>query len=69
MTQDSTPIRYTLNRDGTLEKWWLEKDMGNEIALRKTPTPRWNCNLRIWPASEVYASAKAARAARKEARP
>ena len=42
-------VRYTINPDGTLEKWYLEKVLdNNETALRKTPTPKFNCCMRIF---------------------
>ena len=46
--------RYTLNRDGTVEKWYLEKDCGNQVYLRKTCTPKFNCGMKAFPANEVY---------------
>ena len=56
-------IRYTINSDGTLEKWFLEKDCGEEIALRKTPTPKFFCSMRIFPKEDVYENARTARKA------
>lgn len=65
MTADPAPTRYTLNRDGTLEKWYLEHDGGEIVYLRKTPRPRWNCCMKEFPAGEVYQDYKATRAALK----
>lgn len=61
MTANPAPTRYTLNRDGTLEKWYLEHDGGEIVYLRKTPRPRWNCCMKEFPAGEVYQDYKAAR--------
>lgn len=57
------PVRYTLNRDGTLEKWYLEHDGGEIVYLRKTPQPKWNCCMKEFPKSQVYESYQAAIAA------
>lgn len=57
--------RYTINRDGTLEKWYLEQDNGEIIYLRKTPRPNWNCCLKEFPKSKVYPDYKSARHALK----
>ena len=43
MATTAAPTRYTLNHDGTLEKWYLEHDCGEIVYLRKTSRPKWNC--------------------------
>lgn len=65
MTHTPAPARYTLNRDGTLEKWYLEHDGGETVYLRKTPRPKWNCCMKEFPAAAVYSDYKTARAALK----
>lgn len=60
-------IRYTINHDGTLEKWYLDYDDGDTLYLRKTPRPKWNCGRKEFPAAEVYPDYKTARAALKAA--
>lgn len=60
--------RYTLNRDGTIEHWYLEND-SNEwglIFLRKTPRPKFNCCMKEFQPLEVYNSYREARAALKK---
>jgi len=53
--------RYTINLDGTIEKWWLEKDLGSEIALRKVQNPKkWNNGLHIFPKEIVFENRKIA---------
>lgn len=61
----SAPTRYTLNHDGTLEKWYLEHDCGEIVYLRKTSRPKWNCCMKEFPAAEVFPDYKTARAALK----
>ena len=62
----TAPARYTINRDGTLEKWYLEHDDGTgTIYLRKTPQPKWNCCMKEFPADQVYNDRRAAIAALK----
>ena len=51
MTTTTSPTRYTINLDGTLEKWYLEHDDGEIIYLRKTPRPKWNCGMKEFPAA------------------
>lgn len=51
MTTTTAPTRYTINLDGTLEKWYLEHDGGETIYLRKTPRPKWNCGMKEFPAA------------------
>ena len=65
MTTTTAPTRYTINLDGTLEKWYLEHDGGETIYLRKTPRPKWNCGMKEFPAAEVFPDYKTARAALK----
>ena len=65
MTTATAPTRYTINLDGTLEKWYLEHDGGETIYLRKTPRPKWNCCMKEFPAAEVFPDYKTARAALK----
>lgn len=65
MTATAAPTRYTINLDGTLEKWYLEHDGGEIIYLRKTPRPEWNCGMKEFPAAEVFPDCKTARAALK----
>lgn len=65
MTTTTAPTRYTINRDGTLEKWYLEHDGGETVYLRKTPRPKWNCSMKEFPAAEVYETYRAARNAQK----
>lgn len=65
MTKTTAPTRYTINLDGTLEKWYLEYDDGVTIYLRKTPRPKFNCCLKEFPAAEVFPDYKTARAALK----
>jgi hypothetical protein len=65
MTKTIAPTRYTINLDGTLEKWYLEYDDGAIIYLRKTPRPKFNCCLKEFPAAEVFPDYKTARAALK----
>lgn len=65
MSTATAPTRYTLNNDGTLEKWYLECDDGEIIYLRKTPRPKFNCCLKEFPAAEVFPDYKTARAALK----
>ncbi len=65
MTTTTAPTRYTINRDGTLEKWYLEHDGGETVYLRKTPRPKWNCGMKEFPAAEVYETYRAARNAQK----
>lgn len=59
------PTRYTINRDGTLEKWYLHHDDGEIVYLRKTPRPKWNCCMKEFPAADVYETYRAARKAQK----
>lgn len=49
MATTTAPTRYTLNHDGTLEKWYLEHDCGEIVYLRKTSRPKWNCCLKEFP--------------------
>lgn len=65
MTTTTAPTRYTINLDGTLEKWYLDYDDGDTIYLRKTPRPKWNCCRKEFPAAAVYSDYKTARAALK----
>lgn len=65
MATTAAPTRYTLNHDGTLEKWYLEHDGGEIIYLRKTPRPKWNCCMKEFSAAEVFPDYKTARAALK----
>ena len=67
MTATAAPTRYTINLDGTLEKWYLEQDGGEIIYLRKTPRPKWNCCMKEFPAADVYETYRAARNAQKGA--
>ena len=53
MATTAAPTRYTINLDGTLEKWYLEHDGGEIIYLRKTPRPKWNCGMKEFPAAEA----------------
>jgi hypothetical protein len=62
MATTAAPTRYTINLDGTLEKWYLEHDGGEIIYLRKTPRPKWNCGMKEFPAAEVFPDYKTARA-------
>ena len=62
MTTTTAPTRYTINLDGTLEKWYLEHDGGETIYLRKTPRPKWNCGMKEFPAAEVFPDYKTASA-------
>ena len=57
-------VRYTINADGTLEKWFLEKELPErgETALRKTPTLKWNCSMKIFPSDRVRSTYKEAKA-------
>ncbi len=55
-------IRYTINPDGTIERWYLEKELpNNETALRKTPTPKCRCCMTIFQSEEVFSSARDAK--------
>ena len=36
-------VRYTINRDGTLEKWYLEAERDGMVYLRKTAIPKRKC--------------------------
>ena len=65
MATTTASTRYTLNHDGTLEKWYLEHDGGEIIYLRKTPRPKWNCGMKEFSAAEVFPDYKTARAALK----
>ncbi len=65
MATTAAPTRYTINLDGTLEKWYLEHDGGEIIYLRKTPRPKWNCGMKEFPAADVYETYRAARNAQK----
>lgn len=65
MATTTAPTRYTLNHDGTLEKWYLEHDCGEIVYLRKTSRPKWNCCMKEFPAAEVFPDYKTARAALK----
>lgn len=65
MATTTAPTRYTLNHDGTLEKWYLEHDGGEIIYLRKTSRPKWNCCMKEFPVAEVFPDYKTARAALK----
>lgn len=67
MAAVAAPTRYTINRDGTLEKWYLEHDGGETVYLRKTPRPKWNCCMKEFPAAQVYETYRAARNAQKGA--
>lgn len=58
MTTTAAPTRYTINLDGTLEKWYLEHDDGEIIYLRKTPHPKWNCGMKEFPAAKVFPTTK-----------
>lgn len=33
MAATTAPTRYTINRDGTLEKWYMEHDDGETVYL------------------------------------
>ena len=65
MTTTTSPTRYTINLDGTLEKWYLEHDDGEIIYLRKTPRPKWNCGMKEFP---DYKTARTALKARSNAK-
>lgn len=65
MATTAAPTRYTLNHDGTLEKWYLHHDDGEIVYLRKTPRPKWNCCMKEFPAADVYETYRAARKAQK----
>jgi hypothetical protein len=65
MATTTAPTRYTINLDGTLEKWYLEHDGGEIIYLRKTPRPKWNCGMKEFSTAEVFPDYKTARAALK----
>lgn len=67
MATTAAPTRYTLNHDGTLEKWYLHHDDGEIVYLRKTPRPKWNCCMKEFPAADVYETYRAARKAQKGA--
>ena len=59
MATTAAPTRYTLNHDGTLEKWYLHHDDGEIVYLRKTPRPKWNCCMKEFPAADVYETYRA----------
>ena len=59
-------VRYTINRDGTIEKWYLEHETPELVYLRKTATPKWNCCMREFLPSTVFPSYVAAKRALKE---
>lgn len=60
------PVRYTINRDGTLEKWYLLHDGGDFVFLQKSPRLKWICYNKEFSPSEVYSSRKEAMAALKQ---
>lgn len=59
----ATQTRYTINSDGTLQKWYLDYDDGDTIILRTTPQNKWSCYRKEFPAAAVYPDHKTARAA------
>jgi len=56
------PVRYTINHDGTLEKWYLLHDGGDFVVLQKHPRPKWITYIKEFSHSDVYDSYKSARA-------
>ncbi len=55
-------LRYTLNPDGTIETWYLEKDSHEGYtALRKTKMPKYNCCMRIFVSNTVYCTRREAK--------
>lgn len=62
-------VRYTVNRDGTIEKWYLEAEADGLIYLRKTARPKWNCCMKEFRPENVYPSYVADMRAIKEAQP
>lgn len=57
---------YTINNDGTLEKWYVERPFyEGQVILRKQPRPRWHDIFRGFKPEDVYATFKDAKAALK----
>lgn len=58
---------YTINNDGTLEKWYVERPIyEGQVILRKQPRPRWHDIVRGFKPEDVYATMKEAKAALRE---
>lgn len=58
-------VRYTINRDGTVEKWYLEKETAEGVYLRKSMRPVWHDIIKCFLPDEVYPAYQAARRASK----
>lgn len=57
---------YTLNNDGTIEDWYVERPYYQEqVILRKKPTPCWYDTIRGFAPQNVYPTQRAAKAALK----
>lgn len=56
---------YTINRDGTLEKWHLRFIKNGIAYLRKTPKEKWISYCKDFDIKDVYPFAKDAKQALK----
>lgn len=62
-------VAYTINKDGTLEKWYVERVLyEGQVILRKQPCPKWHDIIRGFKPEDVFATAKEAKAVQKEKR-
>jgi hypothetical protein len=52
---------YTLNLDGTIEKWYCEKILENEVFVRKSKKPKWIDTTKIFPLNKVFGNRKEAK--------
>lgn len=58
---------YTINNDGTLEKWYVERVLyEGQVILRKQPRSKWHDTIRGFKPEDVFATAKEAKAALRE---
>lgn len=57
-------VAYTINKDGTLEKWYVERVFyEGQVILRKQARPKWHDIIRGFKPEDVFATAKEAKAA------
>ena len=60
-------VAYTINKDGTLEKWYVERVLyEGQVLLRKQTRPKWHDIIRGFKPEDVFATAKEAKAALKK---
>lgn len=59
MSEKINKTVYTKNLDGTPEKWYLEKILGDGTCfLRKSKKPKWIDTKRLFKTSGVYENRK-----------